>query len=154
MSELLMMAMKGVGTLGESIGTALEPVTGALGTTDTVTRVTGGTADALTRTGVGMENLLPGSFSDAAIGAADKAISGVSKASGQVAGLVGPAMKAVPVGTAIASVASKPKAPKVKLPSGPTDTAIARASTRSQTRGAGGGRRAQSKAGYSSFGTA
>ena len=133
-----------IGKVGEGIGSMLEPVTSSLGTTDTVARVSETTGSALDK--------IPNAIGTGSVGGL-RAIAGVSKAAGQVAGLVEPAMKAVPVGTAIASAVSKPKTPKLKMPSGPTDTAIARASTRSQTRGAGGARRAQSKAGYSSFGT-
>tara|TARA_R110000824_G_scaffold149633_4_gene319962 strand:- start:19800 stop:20222 length:423 start_codon:yes stop_codon:yes gene_type:complete len=128
---------------GNTISSVLKPVTTFLGGADTATSATQGINEGLR----GLLGNMPSPEAAAAI-------EGVGKGLGQISGIGGQALKAVPVGTAIASVASKPKAPKVKLPSGPTDTAIARASTRSQTRGPGGGKRAKPKAGYSSFGTA
>jgi len=133
-----------------TVSNVLEPVTSFLGGADTATSATTGISEGL--------HGLTGVPATPAIGPATPAaaaIKGTSKALGQIAGIGGQAMKAVPVATALASAKSKPKTPKIEMPSGPTDTAIARSSTRAEKRGQGASSKrapARRKAGYSSFG--
>ena len=153
MSEAVMLAMQGIGNLGKHIGTALEPITKIAGTTDTATRVGTTTGDLLTKAQTGFESAF-GNLSPEMVKSAGTAISGISEAAGQIGGIAGPAMQVAPVATAIKAATTKPKTPKIKMPSGPSDPAIAR-SPATQGRGQGTGRRAPTgkrKSGYSSIG--
>lgn len=145
MSELITLALQGASWTGEAITSVLEPVTSLLGGSETATGVTSSVASGLEQIPV---------LNTVDTSALQSAITGTSKAAGQIAGVAAPVVKAAPVVSALASL-KKPD--KVKMPSGPSSPAITRSPPKTTTakRGQGVGRRAPAgkrKSGYSTIG--